>query len=306
MHVQPRTRGRHRRDEDGDRSRLTRRDRRVKARVFLALVTLAGCSPESSKVAAIPPPSLHLALRGKEVPALSLPELQKLGDARVAVNDPHEHATLALRAVPVARVLDAALGPAWRAAEEVVVTCSDGFSPAIPVSLFLSREAYFAYAREGGADFSVQESPTKRTFVGPYYVVWKNGGEGPPEPQWPYQVTAVEVTDYASRFAATLPPEGAEPLAKAGFERFRTLCLPCHTINGRGGAVGPELNVPLSVTEYFAEPILRQWIEDPQRVRRGAKMPRPLPPGGDDARAIDEILAYLRAMAGRKILPPGP
>jgi cytochrome c2 len=237
---------------------------------------------------------------------LSLGEMRKLADERVVVLDPHEHRAIEVRGVPVARVFDAAFGPAWRSAEEVVATCRDGFRPAIPVKLFLEREAFFAYARTDGPDFAVQEDPSKRTAVGPYYIVWKNrGGEDPPEPQWPYQVTAVEVTDYAARFEATLPPPQADGLAAKGFERFRTVCLPCHTINGRGGAVGPELNYPINVTEYFAEPVLRKWIEDPQQVRHGAKMPRPLPPGEDDARAIDELIAYLKAMARRKVPPRG-
>jgi len=268
-------------------------------------VAFAACSRESARSG--PPPSLLFAWRGQDVPSLTLAEMRKLGDERVVVSDPHEHRSIELCGVPVARVFDAAFGPAWRGAEEVVATCSDGFRPAIPVKLFLEREAFFAYARTDTSDFAVQEGSSKRTNVGPYYLVWKaRGGDDPPEPQWPYQVTAVEVTDYAARFEATLPPAEGDPRVLQGFERFRTACLPCHAINGRGGVVGPELNYPVNVTEYFAGPVLRKWIEDPAQVRHGAKMPRPLPPGEESERAIDEIVAYLGAMARRKMRPPGP
>jgi mono/diheme cytochrome c family protein len=267
-------------------------------------VALAGCAHEAPRPA---PPKLTVQLRGARVAELSLADLRKLGPARVTVDDPHEHRAIELEGVPVAAVLDAVVGPAWRTAEEVVAPCLDGFHPSIPVHLFLEREAYLAYARPGSADFAVQEEPAKRTPVGPYYLVWKKGpGESPPEPAWPYQVTGVEVTDFKTRFAAAMPPPGAGALAEEGFERFRTFCLPCHTVNGRGGGVGPELNYPVSVTEYFSEPVLRAWIADPRQVRWNAKMPVPLPPGDARGPSIDAIVAYLKVMARAKVAPGGP
>jgi mono/diheme cytochrome c family protein len=290
----------------------------VKGLIAVAILaaTPAACSPESARNVAAPP-KLMLALRGTDLAPLSLAEMKKLGDAKIVVSDPHEHARVEMRAVPVDKVFDAAFGPAWRTEEEVVVTCADGLRPAIPVSLFLEREAYFAYARTDAPDFAVQEDPSKRTPVGPYYVVWpprrssilqrharRAGNIDPPDAQWPYQVTAVEVTDYATRFAANVPPPEADAIAKRGFETFRTICLPCHAVNGRGGSVGPELNYPVNVTEYFAEPVLRKLIDDPQKVRHGAKMPRPLPSLEDEGPVIDELVAYLQVMARKKVPPP--
>jgi mono/diheme cytochrome c family protein len=246
-------------------------------------------------------------MRGRDVPPLALQELRKLGEVTISVPDPHEHRPIEVLGVRATAVFDAAFGPAWRDAEEVVFTCLDGFHPAIPVRLFVERDAYFAYARVDAPFFAVTEEPSKRTPVGPYYVVWsKTDADDPPEPRWPYQVTAAEVTDFATRFAATMPPAGTDALAAVGFERFRTFCLPCHTINGRGGGVGPELNYPVSVTEYFAEPVLRSWIVDPRNVRWNAKMPPPLPPGADAGATVDAVVAYLRVMATHKIAPPPP
>jgi mono/diheme cytochrome c family protein len=248
--------------------------------------------------------TLALRARGADVAAPSAIELRRLGGERVTVDDPHEHRAIELEGVRATTLFDATLGPSWRNAEEIVATCVDGFHPAIPVSLFLEHDAYVAYARPDSADFAIQESPTKRTAVGPYYVVWKKeAGLAPPEPAWPFEVTALEATDFATRFAAAIPPRDAGALAQEGFERFRTFCLPCHTINGAGGAVGPELNYPVSVTEYFAGPVLRQWITDPNRVRWNAKMPPPLPADAEQPRAIEAIVGYLEAMAGAKREP---
>jgi cytochrome c2 len=270
------------------------------------VVALVGCAREPSK-ASLTSVKLSVRLRSAPVATRSAADLETLGGERVTVDDPHEHRVIELEGVRATALFDAILGPDWREAEEVVATCVDGFHPSVPVRLFLEREAYVAYARPGSADFAVQEDPAKRTPVGPYYLVWKKApGADPPEPAWPYQVTALEVTDFATRFAAAALPPGADPLSHEGFERFRTFCLPCHTINGAGGEVGPELNYPVSVTEYFAEPVLRAWIADPKQVRWNTKMPVPLPAGDTQGRAIDAIVAYLKTMATAKRAPHAP
>jgi mono/diheme cytochrome c family protein len=270
-----------------------------------AWLALLGCA--HAPPATTPAPPLRLQLRGADVASETLDELRRLGSERVTVADPHENRDVELEGVSATKLFDAVFGPRWREAEDVVATCQDGFHPSIPVKTFLEHDAYVAFARYDSADFAIQETATKRTNVGPYYVVWKkSSGAAPPEPEWPFQVTALEVTDFATRFAAVIPPAGSTDLAREGFERFRTFCLPCHSINGRGGSSAPELNYPVSVTEYFAEPLLRQWIADPQRIRWGAKMPVPLPPGDGQARSIDAVVAYLKAMAGAKRAPAAP
>ena len=277
------------------------------ASLVIALVGLAisGCTREPSK--GVTSVKLSLRIRGAGATTRSAAELETLGGERVTVEDPHEHRAIELEGVRATKVFDAAFGPAWRSAEEVVATCVDGFHPSVPVSLFLERDAYLAYARPGSPDFAVQEDPAKRTPVGPYYLVWKKApGADPPEPAWPYQITGLEVTDFALRFAAAIPPQGSDATTREGFERFRTFCLPCHTMNGAGGEVGPELNYPVSVTEYFAEPLLRKWIVDPKQVRWNTKMPAPLPAGDAQGRAIDAIVSYLKTMAGAKRAPAEP
>jgi mono/diheme cytochrome c family protein len=279
--------------------------RRGGTRITGIAIAIAACKSEPTK-RPLSDVRLSLRARGAPVATRSAAELRALGGERITVNDPHEHRAIDLEGIRATTLFDAVLGPSWRSAEEIVATCLDGFHPSVPVHLFLEREAYVAYARPESVDFAVQEDE-KHTPVGPYYLVWKKApGDDPPEPAWPYQVTALEATDFATRFAAAIPPRDADPLTREGFERFRTFCLPCHTINGAGGAVGPELNYPVSVTEYFAEPILRKWIVDPKEVRWNAKMPVPLPADDGQARAIDAIVLYLKAMAGAKRAPPQP
>ena len=85
-------------------------------------------------------------------------------------------------------------------------------------------------------------------------------------------------------------------------------CLVCHTLNLGGDAnVGPDLNVPFNPTEYLRADALRRLIRDPQSLRRwpAAKMP-----GFDVSvlsdRELNDVLAYLRYMATRKVAAAAP
>ena len=48
-------------------------------------------------------------------------------------------------------------------------------------------------------------------------------------------------------------------------------CVTCHTITARGGTVGPILNL---VGLRRSEQWLRDWLEDPNSVKPGTKMPK--------------------------------
>ncbi|MCB9540196.1 MAG: c-type cytochrome [Myxococcales bacterium] len=119
---------------------------------------------------------------------------------------------------------------------------------------------------------------------------------------WPYQVQRVELVAPAGR-AQPMAPPGAPadgPVAR-GYAAFRGNCLACHAMNGQGGAVGPDLNVPLNVTEYWRPAPLRQLLADPLSVRAGAKMPGFAHLG--DA-TLDDVVAYLAYMKNHKVPPP--
>ena len=71
--------------------------------------------------------------------------------------------------------------------------------------------------------------------------------------------------------SAAFPPELTENKdAEAGSKLFEEHCLRCHAVNRLGGRVGPELNVPMNITEYRDRKILRQFIKNPQAFRHTA------------------------------------
>jgi len=77
-------------------------------------------------------------------------------------------------------------------------------------------------------------------------------------------------------------------------------------INGDGGNVGPELNYPVNVTEYWKEEWLARFIADPKSIRPNSKM-IPFYRDVDNRQAIiTSIMAYLKVMANKKIASTVP
>lgn len=80
----------------------------------------------------------------------------------------------------------------------------------------------------------------------------------------------------------------AEPKGGAVPKVFSTICTGCHSLGGKGGAVGPALD---GVGSRFNEADLRKWIADPQAVKPGTAMPK-LPLSQED---LDALIPFLMA-----------
>lgn len=195
------------------------------------------------------------------------------------------------RGYPFQKLMDAVYGPSWRDGE-VVFHCVDGYEPAVPASRFAGGPAVLAFAEVGGPFTLKQKERT--VALGPYFLVWPEAWVS--DHDWPWQVDGVDV---ASAPKALAPPPGSSAAAVRGQKAWRDHCMVCHALNGVGGRKGPELNAPVSVTEYLREEWLVRWITDPASVREGALMPG-LPgdlPNRDQV--VRDLIAYLKAMARR-------
>jgi mono/diheme cytochrome c family protein len=276
-------------------------------------------STESSELATTPAAetgthSLVFLSESQTVVSLTVEELtQRIRPRRVEVFEPYERARVAFTALPLERVFDEAYGPSWRTRDAILFSCRDGYEPTIPVRRVLDHRAYLAVDRSGAIGFTVlkdEEGTKKRIELGPFYVIWENldnarirteGDYG-----WPYQVVRIDLVSFRSHFREMAPPQNASTDVLAGFDAFVAHCSKCHTINGRGGAIGPELNYPVNPTEYLKDEWLRKWIDDPKSMRLAPRMPPLSSELPERARIIDEIVAYLDAMASHKIDPEAP
>ena len=121
---------------------------------------------------------------------------------------------------------------------------------------------------------------------------------------WPYQLVGIDLVQASVRFPRMAPPETAGKQALAGFEAFRVHCSRCHAINGEGGSIGMDLNLPRSPVEVREKAWLQRWIDDPSQENPTSRMPRLNPALRDRAETIDDIIAYLEVMAAARSSSP--
>jgi mono/diheme cytochrome c family protein len=209
--------------------------------------------------------------------------------------------TMHYRAVPLKALLDGV-----QPGDHLQIVALDGFAAEIDAAPILDGHGAQAWLAIEDPAAPWPPLGQGKPGAGPFYLVWKHPEAAHINPeQWPFQIAAIRRLDAVeTRFPALLPDAKLPPTAPAwrGFAVFRTHCLACHTLNGAGDArLGPDLNLPHNPTEYFRADFLRAYIRDPQSMRRWpqAKMPPSTLASLSDAE-LDDLLAYLRHMAGRK------
>ena len=243
----------------------------------------------------------------KLVRSLQLDEFAMIAPMRILeIYEAHEKRTRAYKVYPARVVFDQIFGKCWQTAEEIVFISKDGYQPSIPVEKFLTFDAYLAFASADGSPFTLDNLLQNEEMVdlGPLYLVWDNlqspalRQEGAAD--MPYQLIAIELSTFAARFPRLVPPADASPAAKQGFLHFRKHCLACHTINGEGGGKAPELNYPVSVTEYIRPEYLRRWLDEPASIRYNTTMPALASETPQREQVITEIITYLETMRTQK------
>lgn len=247
-----------------------------------------------------PGATLRLLRDGAEVAALPLAELLACCEPReVAVEDPYYGGPKRFRALPLARVLARGFGDTEHAAfanAEILLRARDGYTRTASGGQLLGGGAFLAFAdaeHPGGGFFPIDR---RQVDPAPFYLVWQGPGRTDTNLwPWPYQLVEIEIVDFAAKFPH-VPPPGAAPgsPAQRGFALFRASCIACHSINGEGGKVGPELNVPRSIVEYRDPEQLKAFIRDPRSFRY-TSMPSHAHLTDDDLSALVAYFAHMRS-----------
>jgi mono/diheme cytochrome c family protein len=277
----------------------------MRPRLLLALVAALLASPARAE-----PAELRFERDGRLVRALPLAELRAgCGVAVVEVDDPYYGRRKRFLACPLAKVLELGFGAAAGGDPDAsyFLRARDGYVRPASGRRLAEPGGWLAFA---DADLGAGEPPRfepidrRQLDPGPFYLVWQ--GEGQSEPHrypWPYQLVAIEIAPFETRFPNTLPRSAsADSPAWAGFAIFAGECIACHAVNGEGGTVGPELNVPRSIVEYRPEAQIKAFVRDPQSFRYTSMPAHPHLTDAD----LDALVAYFRAMAGRKRDPRRP
>ncbi|MFT4032451.1 MAG: c-type cytochrome [Siphonobacter sp.] len=210
--------------------------------------------------------------------------------------DPVFHKTKSFDAVPLENVLKEI--PGYKAAKpeatQVVFECEDGYNPSMPLSKVLAAKVYLAVHDADatpGEDWTTLKKGPETKKIAPFYVCYTDVSGDDPTYKWPYNLVKISLTATSKETAALFPKE--DDSVVKGYGLFKTYCLTCHALNGVGGRLGPELNSPKSVTEYWKLEDIKAFVANPSAYRNNVKMPQL----GLKTKEIDEIVGYLSYMA---------
>ncbi|MEZ7504204.1 cytochrome c family protein [Flavobacterium sp. Arc2] len=273
----------------------------------LLLISFASCQ-QKEKPSAIAKKNIFTNTQNQTRDSLSinLIDLQKLGKLKktqvvTVANDPVYHSTKHYNALPFLDLLNSytAIKNIDINKYQIVFECEDGYKPMMPLQQFVSVKSFLAVSDVDAPKGQLWSKITKdghEMNAAPFYLVYQEVSTKDTDLKWPYNLIKIHLVANSQNIALLFPKDDAK--AQLGFELFNKNCVTCHSINKTGGNMGPELNYPKSVTEYWDKKQLKEFIKNPASFRNGVKMPIP---ANVTAKDIDEIVYYLEYMANHKL-----
>ena len=238
--------------------------------------------------------------------SIDLVALQKQGKLKnttiiTVADDPVYHAIKRYDALPLRELLKTytSIKNIESDKYQVVFECEDGYKPMMPLDKFLTAQSFLAIRdvdAPKGKLFSPILKDGHQMKATPFYVVYQGASAKDADLKWPYNLIKIHLVPNSQNTAVLFPKDNKK--ATVGFNLFIKNCVTCHAINKIGGNMGPELNYPKSVTEYWDKNQLKAFIKNPASFRNGVKMPTL---ANLDKRQINEIVYYLDYMANHKI-----
>lgn len=240
----------------------------------------------------------------KKTTTLPLAEMKaKLKSYTVKIDDPVYKAIKEYDAFVLTDILQLAGAEAGDHADEIVFATVDGYAPNMPSAILKDHRALVAYQEHSTPGrFALVQQGKAKISPWPFYLIWDEGIKIKTEVPWPYQLIKVEVVDWKQKYPLVVP-DGAKPdsAPRKGFAIFKAECIRCHSVNLQGGDLGPELNAPQNVTEYWKTDTLKAFIADASSFRYKSKMPTFAKLKSEQ---IDQLIAYLKFMKDHKIKKP--
>jgi len=180
---------------------------------------------------------------------------------------------------------------------KIVFECIDGYKPEMPLDLFLKAKPYLAFkdidAPKGSKWEKIHKNGNEMS-ADPFYIVYESVSEKDIRYKWPYNLVKIHLEPLNKSTKELFPIKNKE--LESGYTLFKNYCITCHSLNGIGGKMGPELNYPKSVTEYWKEDQLVDYIVNPASFRDKVKMPTL----GISKQQSQEIVDYLKYMSENK------
>jgi cytochrome c2 len=217
----------------------------------------------------------------------------------IVKNDPVYHKTKKFNALPLKELLEqySSLKKLIPADIKVVFECEDGYKPEMPLEKLLSAKAFLAVSDVNapkGRDWEQIFKDGHEMKAAPFYIIYEGVSSDDLDFKWPYNLVKIHFAPLHENDAALKPKDES---AIAGYELFKKRCQTCHAINKIGGKMGPELNYPKSITEYWKNDDLKAFIQNPASYRNDVKMPTL----GIKPEEATEIVKYLSYMSEHKL-----
>jgi cytochrome c2 len=208
--------------------------------------------------------------------------------------DPVYHKNKRFNALPLKDILEkySSIKRMNAADLKVVFECEDGYKPEMPLEILLSAKAFLAVSDVDalkGREWEILLKNGQESKMEPFYVVYEGVSGDDLSYKWPYNLVKIHLAPLHENDEA-LKPKNKSTLA--GYEIFKNRCQTCHAINKIGGKMGPELNYPKSVTEYWKTDDLKAFIQNPASYRYNVKMPT-LGIKPEEANAVVKYLSYM-------------
>lgn len=275
--------------------------------VALLFFTLASCQQNGKQIPVIQKDTIttitNQTLDSLSIDLVALQKEGKLKDTRVitVIDDPVYHSTKKYNALPLGKLLATytAIKKLDTKNYQIVFECEDGYKPMMPLQKIIAAKAFVAVSDVDAPKGQLWSKITKdghEMKAAPFYLIYEEVPANETDYKWPYNLIKIHLVNNSQNIAILFPKE--DPKAESGFDLFNKNCITCHAINKIGGNMGPELNYPKSVTEYWNKDQLKKFILDPASFRNDVKMPALTNITSKD---IDHIIYYLEYMSKHKL-----
>jgi mono/diheme cytochrome c family protein len=266
--------------------------------LLLLLAALA-----AGPAAAEPEPALEFLVSGASSATVPLSALKAaVKSRRISFPSPFSDPPGKLKtyeAFALRDLLDYAFGRRWLSPEysHVAFVARDGYA-AVGALAKADEDGGFVAFRDLDVASGWEPVGGHGADPGPFFVVWTGTRQTTADQYpWPWQVTALNLIRFEDQYPRTAP-RGAAPGSpeRRGYALFQGRCVRCHSVNGEGGKIGPDLNEPMSVTAYRSKRMVKEFIREPSRYRHTY-----MPDHRDlSERDLEDLWRYFRWLDGHR------